>query len=122
MLIILALFINSNSMKNAAKTTKTNPLSVASKQEAQKVELINPKREPITPKILKRFPGYEDLSEEQLIEHCEAIKTFARLLLAHLASVENTIPIDNQHVIPLDCHQDDKVVPLNNENKKPKVA
>jgi hypothetical protein len=109
-------------MKNTAKTTGGDTLSIASKQETPRITLINPKPEPLTPEILKRFPGYEDLSEEQLIEQCEAIKTFARLLLAHLASVENPISIDNQHVIPLDCHKDEKVVPLNNENKKAKVA
>jgi hypothetical protein len=109
-------------MKNTAKTTGRNTLSIASKQEIPQVKLINPKREPLTPEILKRFPGYEDLSEEQLIEQCESIRTFARLLLAHLASVENSNTIDNQHVISLYGQQDDKVVPLNNENKKPKVA
>lgn len=109
-------------MKNAAKTTGGNTLSIASKQEIPRVKLINPKREPLTPEILKRFPGYEGLGDDQLIEQCESIKTFARLLLAHLASVENDNSIDNQHVISLDSQQDNKVVPLNNENKKSKVA
>jgi hypothetical protein len=122
MLILLALFINNYSMKNTTKSTGRSTLSIASKQETPQVKLINPKREPLTPEILKRFPGYEGLGDDQLIDQCESIKTFARLLLAHLASVENSNTIDNQHVISLSSQQDDKVVPLINENKKPKVA
>jgi hypothetical protein len=109
-------------MKNAAKTTGENTLSIASKQEIPRVKLINPKREPLTPEILKRFPGYEGLGDDQLIEQCESIKTFARLLLAHLASVENDDSIDNQHVISLSGKQDDMIISLNSENNKTKVA
>ena len=52
------------------------------------IKLINPKREELTPEILRTFPGYENLDEESAKEQCESIKTFARILMAHFASLE----------------------------------
>lgn len=64
-------------MKNAAKTTEKSPLFVASKREVTQLKLINPKRETLTPDILKNFPGYGNLSDKEVEEKCASIKTFA---------------------------------------------
>ena len=108
-------------MKNAAKTTETNPLFVASKQDAREVKLINPKRETLTPEILKTFPGYKRVSDEEAGEKCASIKTFARILLQDLASLENNSCIDNQHVIPSKC-KENPVISINKHKTKPKAA
>jgi hypothetical protein len=121
MLIILALFINSNPMKNAAKTTEKSPLSVASKREVTRPKLINPKREELTPAILKTFRGYEHLSDGEAEEKCESIKTFARLLLEYFSSVEKSIVIDNQQVIPLESKKN-PVISITKNKTKPKAA
>lgn len=121
MLINLALFINSNPMKNTAKTTDRNPLFVASKRETTPLKLINPRREELTPAILKTFRGYEHLSDAEAEEKCESIKTFARLLLEYFSSVEKTIIIDNQQVIPLEG-KDNPVISINKNKTKPKAA
>lgn len=113
-------------MKNKAKATKESkesPLSVASKNlNAPGIKLLNPKREPLTPALLKTFSAYKDVSEKEAEEKCASIRTFARLLLEYLAHVENTTFIDNQQVISLDSNSDNKIVPIHKTNKKPKAA
>jgi hypothetical protein len=52
------------------------------------IKLLNPKRQELTPEILKTFPGYENLDEESAKEQCESIKTFARILMDYFLSLE----------------------------------
>lgn len=108
-------------MKNAAKTTEKSPLFVASKQDTKLLKQINPKREELTPAILKTFKGYENLTDEQAEDKCESIKTFARLLLEYFSSVEKSMIIDNQQVIPLDSREN-PVISINKNKTKPKAA
>lgn len=110
-------------MKNIAKSPTKSPLSVASRNEQAKVfSLLNPKKEALSPAILKSFSGYQHLSDAEAEEKCTSIRTFARLLLEYLASVENTISIDNQQIVSLEGNQDSKVVAINQVSKKPKAA
>lgn len=110
-------------MKNTAKSLTKSPLSVASRNEKVNVFLLlNPKREALSPAILKSFSGYQHLSDAEAEEKCASIQTFARLLLKYLASVENTISIDNQQVVSLEGNQDSKIIAINSKKSKPKAA
>jgi hypothetical protein len=73
--------------------SKTQRLSSTNDKQSSSssVNLINPKREQLTPEILKTFPGYEDLDEESAKEICDSIKTFATILMAHLTSLEKEV-------------------------------
>lgn len=110
-------------MKNPAKSITKSPTSVASLNEQAKVlPFLNPKREPLSPAILKSFPSYQLLTDAEAEEKCTSIRTFARLLLEYLASVKNTISIDNQHVVTLEGNQDSKIIAINSKKSKPKAA
>lgn len=110
-------------MKNTAKSLPKSPLSVASRNEqANVLPFLNPKREELSPVLLKSFSGYQHLTDTEAEEKCTTIRTFARLLLEYLASVENTISIDNQQIVSLEGSQDCKIVPINQVNKKRKAA
>lgn len=110
-------------MKNTAKPLTKSPLSVASRNEqANVLPLLNPKREALSLEILKSFPSYQHLTDTEAEEKCASIRTFARLLLEYLASVENTISIDNQQIVSLEGNQESKIVQINQVNKKPKAA
>ena len=110
-------------MKKTAKSLPKSALSVASRNEKPNVlPLLNPNREALSPAILKSFSGYQHLTDTETEEKSASIRTFARLLLEYLASVENTILIDNQHVVTLWSNQDSKVVPIKQVNKKRKAA
>ena len=62
------------------------------------------------------------MSNAEAEEKCASIQTFARLLMEYLASVENTISIDNQEVVSLEGNQESKIVSINQVNKKRKAA
>ena len=110
-------------MKNTAKSLPKSPLSVASKNEqANVLPLLNPKREALSPAILKSFPSYQLLTDAEAEEKCTSIRTFARLLLEYLASVENALSYDNQHVVSLDSNLDSKIIAINSKESKPKAA
>lgn len=110
-------------MKNTAKTLTKSPLSVASRNEKVNVlPLLNPKREALSPVLLKSFSGYQHLTETEAEEKCTSIRTFARLLLEYLASVEITISIDNQQIVSLEGNQDRKIIAINSKKSKPKAA
>jgi hypothetical protein len=110
-------------MKNTAKAFTKSPLSVASRNEKVNVlPLLNPKREALSPDILKSYSGYQHLSDTEAEDKCASIRTFARLLLDHLSSVENTTPIDNQQVVSLEGNQESKIIAINSKKLKPKAA
>ena len=67
-------------MKNTVKTLTKSPLSVASWNEQAKVlAILNPKREALSPAILKSFSGYQHLTDAEAEEKCTSIRSFARL-------------------------------------------
>jgi hypothetical protein len=110
-------------MKNIAKSLSKSPLSVASRNEkANVLPLLNLKREALSPVLLKSFSRYQHLTETEAEEKCASIRTFARLLLEYFASVENTISIDNQHVVSLEGNHDSKITAINSKKSKPKAA
>jgi hypothetical protein len=110
-------------MKNTAKPITKSPLSVASKNEQAKVlSLLHPKREALSPAILKSFSSYQHLTDTEAEERCASIRTFARLLLEYLAGVENTISIDNQQVVSLEGNLDSKIIAINSKKSKSKAA
>lgn len=110
-------------MKNTAKPITKSPLSVASRNGQTKIRpLLNTKREELSPALLKSFSGYQHLTDAESEEKCASIRTFARLLLEYLVGVENTITIDNQHVVFLDGNQDSNIIAINSKKPKPKAA
>lgn len=110
-------------MKNNPKIRTESALFVASRnKEAKVLKLLNPKRAPLTPDVLKSFPPYQHLSLEEAEAMCASFRTLARLLLEYIAAVENTNTIDNQHVISLGSNQNPKIVALNPKKLKPKAA
>jgi hypothetical protein len=85
-------------------------------------QLFKLKREPLTPALLKSFPGYKGLSDREAEEKCASIQAFARLLLLCLGNQEPTTCIDNQQVIPLTSQPDEKIVPISQTNSNNKAA
>lgn len=69
-----------------SKTQRSS--STNDKSGSPSIKLLNPKREELTPEILRTFPGYENLDEESAKEQCESIKTFARILMDYFLSLE----------------------------------
>lgn len=102
MLIILALFINKNPMKNQNKAVRKREnqakLLPKSIQSYEDITLINPKKEPHTPSILRSFEGFQAISEEEAENICRTSLLFAQVLLELIAQ-KNTNTIDNQHVV-----------------------
>jgi len=45
----------------------------------KKIFQLNPNKEPLTPELLKKFPGFENFSEEQLQERVFTIETLCEL-------------------------------------------
>ena len=110
-------------MKNTVKSLTKSPLSVASWNEQAKVlAILNPKREALSPAILKSFSGYQHLSDAEAEEKCASIQTLARLLLEYLAGAKNTTSIDNQQIVSLEGNQDSKIIAINSKKSKPKAA
>ncbi len=85
-------------------------------------QLLKPKREPLTPALLKSFPGYEGLSDREAEEKCASIQAFARLLLLYLGNNQPTTCIDNQQVISLERQPDEKIRSINLTNSNTKAA
>ena len=44
-----------------------------------KIRQLNPNKEPLTPELLKKFPGFENFTEEQLQERVFTIHTLCEL-------------------------------------------
>lgn len=111
-------------MKNHSDfATGSSPVFAPQDASSTKVkQLLKPKREPLTPALLKSFPGYEGLSDRETEEKCASIQAFARLLLLYLGNQEPTTCIDNQQVISLERQPDEKIVPISQTNSNNKAA
>ncbi|RYE36677.1 MAG: hypothetical protein EOP48_29410, partial [Sphingobacteriales bacterium] len=64
------------------------------------IKLLNPKKVPLTPEVLRTFEGFEHTSDEEARNICRTSFEFAYILLDFLARKNNT-PIDNQQVVSL---------------------
>jgi hypothetical protein len=91
-------------MKKQAKSAvqKECSLSVIPKTRPsyEDVELINPKKVPLTPEVLRTFEDFEHMSDKEAENICRTSFEFAYILLDFLARKNNTL-IDNQQVVSL---------------------
>lgn len=104
-------------MKKQNKPTirRANPLSVVPKMKPsyENIVLINPKKIPLTPEVLRAFVGFEHTSDEEAQNICRTSFEFAYILMDFLARKNNTA-IDNQQVVSLKENK----TPIVNINKK----
>ncbi|GAA4737700.1 hypothetical protein [Flavisolibacter ginsenosidimutans] len=91
-------------------TPKTRP-------SYEDVELINPKKVPLTPEVLRTFEGFEHTSEEEAENICHTSFEFVYILLDLLARKNNSF-IDNQHVVSLN-ENESLVVSINKNQSNP---
>lgn len=91
-------------------TPKTRP-------SYEDVELINPKKVPLTPEVLRTFEGFEHTSDEEAQNICHTSFEFAHILLDFIARKNKTI-IDNQHVVSLK-ENESLVIGINKLQSKP---
>jgi hypothetical protein len=66
----------------------------------ENIELLNPKKVPLTPEVLRTFEGFEHTSDEEAENICRTSFEFACILLDFLAR-KNSAPIDNQQFVSL---------------------
>ncbi|MDQ3844416.1 MAG: hypothetical protein M3342_10440, partial [Bacteroidota bacterium] len=75
------------------------------------IQLINPKKQPLTPAVLRTFEGFETTSEEEVENICRTSLVFAQVLLEFLAHQNSTF-IDNQQVVYSGGENDTPVVEI----------
>ncbi|MGZ3912374.1 MAG: hypothetical protein ACXVB3_01495 [Flavisolibacter sp.] len=68
------------------------------KPSYEDITLINPKKELLTPSLLRSFDGFGSITDEEAENICRTSHLFAQVLLEFIAQ-KNTITIDNQHVV-----------------------
>ncbi|GAA4756236.1 hypothetical protein [Flavisolibacter ginsenosidimutans] len=103
--------------KSAAQ--KEHSLSVIPKTRPsyEDVELINLKKVPLTPEVLRSFEGFEHTSDEEAENICHTSSQFAYILLDFL-SRKNNIFIDNQQVVSLK-ENETMVISINESQSEP---
>lgn len=108
-------------MKNQSKAAQKgeNPLSVVRKTRPtyEDIPLVNPKKEPLTPAVLRTFEGFAGISDEEAENICRTSLLFAQVLLEAVA-VKNTNCIDNQHVVYSNCESKVPVIDINSSKSK----
>jgi len=77
------------------------------------IELINPKKAPLTPTILRTFAGFESIPDEEAENVCKTSAAFASLLLQFVAR-KNAVAIENQEVVYL---REQEQAPIRNINQ-----
>ncbi|GAA4733688.1 hypothetical protein [Flavisolibacter ginsenosidimutans] len=82
------------------------------------VELINPKKVPLTPAILRSFDGFEKVTDEEAENICKTSAAFAMLLLQLLAR-KNAPTIENQEVVYLSEQEQAPIRNINEHLSKP---
>ncbi|WP_121355968.1 hypothetical protein [Flavisolibacter nicotianae] len=97
-----------------------NPLSVVPKTRPsyEDIPLVNPKKEPLTPAVLRTFKGFDAISYEEAEKICRTSLLLAQVLLEFLAT-RNTTYIDNQHVVYSSGENEVPVVEINSPTSKP---
>ena len=103
---------------NAVRKGK-NPLTLVPKTRPsyEDIALVNPKKEPLTPAILKTFEGFAGISDEEAENICRTSLLFAQVLLEFIA-IKNTDTIDNQHVVYSNSKSETPVIEINSSNSK----
>ena len=74
-------------------------------------DTINPKGESLTVDILRRFPGYENYTDERALEVISTLEKLSIILYEEACKI-NGINIDNQQVVYLNSdknHQKQKL-------------
>lgn len=108
-------------MKNQSKAAQKgeNPLSVVRKTRpsSKDIPLVNPKKEPLTPAILRTFEGFAGISDEEAENICRTSLLFAQVLLETIA-IKNTNYIDNQHVVYSNGENEALVLDINSSKSK----
>ena len=103
-------------MKNQSKAVRKseNPLTLMSKTRPsyEDITLVNPKKEALTPAVLKTFQGFASISDEEAENICRTTLLFAQVLLEAI-TVKNTIIIDNQHVVHSNGENEAPVIDIN---------
>lgn len=91
-------------MKKQAKFAlqKENSLSVVPKTRPsyEDIELLNPKKIPLAPEVLRTFEGFDNTSDKEAENICSTSFDFACILMDFLAR-KNSTSIDNQQVVSL---------------------
>lgn len=98
---------------------RENPLRVDAKMRPpyENIPLTNPKKEALTPTVLRTFEGFESVSDQEAENICRTSFLLAHILLEYLAQ-KNNCTIDNQHVVYLRS-EEAPVVKMNNIQSKP---
>lgn len=109
-------------MKNQSKALRKseNPLTLVPKTRPsfEDISLVNPKKEALTPAVLKTFEGFADISDEEAENICRTSLLFAQVLLEFIA-VKNTNCIDNQYVVYSYSENEVPVIDINSSKFKP---
>lgn len=109
-------------MKNQSKGVRKseNPLILVPKTRPsyEDISLINPKKEALTPAILKTFEGFDAISDEEAENICRTSLLFAQVLLEFIA-MKNTNCIDNQLVVYSNSENEAPVIEINSSKSKP---
>jgi hypothetical protein len=103
-------------MKNQNKAIRKgeNPLTLVPKTRPsyEDISLVNPKKEALTPTMLRTFEGFAGISDEEAKNICRTSLLFAQVLLEAIA-VKNTNSIDNQHVVYSNGENEALVIDIN---------
>lgn len=109
-------------MKTQSKAVQKseNPLTLVTKTRPsyEDISLVNPKKEALTPAVLKSFEGFVGLSDEEAENICRTSLLFAQVLLEFIA-IKNTNCIDNQHIVYSNGENEVPVIDINSSKSKP---
>ena len=108
-------------MKNQTKAVRKskNPLTLVPKTRPsyEDIILVNPKKEALTPAVLRTFEGFAVISDEEAENICRTSLLFAQVLLEAIA-VKNTNTIDNQHFVFSNGESKVPVININRSKSK----
>lgn len=109
-------------MKTEKKTAigQQNALRVVSKTRPsyEDISLTNPRKEALTPTILRSFEGFEAVSDEEAENVCRTSLLLAQILLQYLAH-KNITSIDNQQVVYSMGDNEAPVIEMDDHKSKP---
>lgn len=98
-----------------------NPLRLVPKTRPsyEAIPLVNPKKEALTPTVLRSFEGFESVSDEEAESICRTSLFLAQILLEYIANKNNT-SIDNQQVVYSTGDNGALVIEMDNNISKPR--
>lgn len=105
--------------QNKAVRKGENPLTLVPKRRLsyEDISIVNPKKEALTPAILRTFDGFAGISDEEAENICRISLLFAQVLLEAIA-MKNTNGIDNQHVVYSNDERKVPVIDINSSKSK----